>query len=254
MFTVFSNRDIFHSLFVNEGSSLHFRTVEKENRWDTEGIFDCLPHYSLVATRKDVTGFDITNFASRPSHLSCDIKGNTIGASLLWTIPSVPYVRINRRRQWIYLAFGYLTPRECCFCSFRTLYLHELGNYYMFAKLYTGETTFCVGLIGSCFTQNSHVATTVFWIYLFRSNQRNNPPMESLLPSRFSRLLRIYSNFEEEHTTGNVINSSMPLFKLHSSDNGRMKSPYVISGWHHKYVVSYDYQMKHVELQNTSCW
>lgn len=68
--TVFSNGDISRPLFIVKCSKVKFRTVDKDNRWDTETIFDCLPCGSLVVTRKDVAGVDSKNFASWASHFA----------------------------------------------------------------------------------------------------------------------------------------------------------------------------------------
>lgn len=92
----------------------------------------------------------------------------TIGVSRLWIIPSVPHVRINHCRKWVNLAFEYLYNLIAHYCQGSVVlyvqnFIHACRrNYYMFSQMYTGETKFCVGLIGRCFKQNSQVATRDF--------------------------------------------------------------------------------------------
>lgn len=49
-------------LFVVEGCTLKWRVIDKENRWDTESLPDCLPDGSYITTRRDIAGVDRHNF------------------------------------------------------------------------------------------------------------------------------------------------------------------------------------------------
>ena len=75
---IFSNGEVGRPLFVVEGKSLKYRTVELNGAPVMETVGDCLPRGSVITTREDVAGVNSKNFLRWAKYFADDVKDLTV--------------------------------------------------------------------------------------------------------------------------------------------------------------------------------